>query len=270
MNSGNCIRRARFTLIELLVVIAIIAILAAMLMPALERARDAAVSASCISKLKQTGLALNFYANSYDGWLPYNGSKGDWSVGGSWGQTLYRDGYVDHPQMVNCPVRLPGKLRANQETCIRAYREDQKPYFDHGWIWQRTYGFRTRIMKTSGVKATGGMINVRGVVKLISGYDSTHGWYQPPQPGNLGDFGPASSYGVLADTIYNHNSGVKDCETHGTNWALHLRHQERANAWFLDGHVMSLGSAEADDLPNYGLRETRDNFGILNQVTTEY
>lgn len=60
----------RFTLVELLVVITIIAILAAMLLPALARSKESAHRSTCISNLKQIGQCLQMYTDDYDGAIP--------------------------------------------------------------------------------------------------------------------------------------------------------------------------------------------------------
>ena len=63
-----------FTLIELLVVIAIISLLASILMPSLQAARELAKGVQCTSQLRQIGFGMTLYSNDYDGrlmpWLP--------------------------------------------------------------------------------------------------------------------------------------------------------------------------------------------------------
>ena len=72
------LKRARFTLIELLVVIAIIAILAAILLPALQSARQRGITSQCSSNLKQIGTMVQMYTNDWDGIFIRHYGDGAW------------------------------------------------------------------------------------------------------------------------------------------------------------------------------------------------
>src|ERR1700738_147445 len=98
-------RRTGFTLIELLVVIAIIAILAAILFPVFAQARERARMTSCLSNMRQMGLALDMYAQSYDEMMP-----------------PYQDAVYDFPNAAPAAgIRADGPWRPNSLWCLQPY-----------------------------------------------------------------------------------------------------------------------------------------------------
>ena len=103
--------KKRFTLIELLVVIAIIAILAAMLLPALSAARERAKSSNCVSRLKNLGVAVQLYADDFASYIPGSTLTGTYSVdiriatvtGSPW-LIFMTNGYLGEVPTVSTPI----------------------------------------------------------------------------------------------------------------------------------------------------------------------
>jgi prepilin-type N-terminal cleavage/methylation domain-containing protein len=133
-----------FTLIELLVVVAIIAILAGMLLPALNNARERGRQAKCISNLKQCGQSFNFYSDANKGFLPpvSNDTQYPWTINGTahanYGVNFYTAMIKSNlmtPDVLDCPNR-PGDVGEN----IRNNTSTNSQFIHyHGWSNSTAY-----------------------------------------------------------------------------------------------------------------------------------
>ena len=218
-----------FTLIELLVVIAIIAILAAMLMPALQQARDRAKQANCTSNLKQTMAGMLQYVNDYEGWVLHNASTPTW-VAILTGVAPKTKSYVGY-KTVRCPA-LP------------ALSNPQNGPFGNGnrnsyGLWGILNGNEfsdarlARIGKVNRISGTGYWAIRPTDVKSPSGFAL------------IADSGVASA-GKQTEAYYFWYSVSSLAYTNIGIWRIHA---DKANLAFWDGHVSSMSAGEMKACP---------------------
>jgi prepilin-type N-terminal cleavage/methylation domain-containing protein/prepilin-type processing-associated H-X9-DG protein len=191
-----------FTLVELLVVIAIIAILAAMLMPALKAVRDQAKSIVCVNNLRQWGLACVIYANDHEGWLPNAGSGSGASILKP-GELLCTNNYLSSVKARDV-MYCPAYRWWNWKTVSTVSGDPHYPYY-------HTYGLRYWLDPAT----------------VASG----------PRP-CLPEIKSPATYFVYGDSYWNTAGGAQWSWMR----YLHYRHSNftRANLWFADGHIESV------------------------------
>jgi prepilin-type processing-associated H-X9-DG protein/prepilin-type N-terminal cleavage/methylation domain-containing protein len=237
MNSAKKARVGNndFTLIELLVVIAIIAILAGMLLPALNQARDKAKAISCINNQKQIGLAFINYQDDFGGYfVPWSLLNNYDDLASNWAWNLKLNGYITSPAILLCPdaAELNNALtNGNDNIIARPTVSSRYKYITYGYNYDGGLG---RIKYTVPERYTPVRLSlVRFPARKILIGDSFR----------LGS-----------------NLGRNALENHAPNTAentLNDRHNDAANILWADGHATAVKRAsyvltiEADNNNNY-------------------
>ena len=227
------IMRKSFTLIELLVVIAIIAILASMLLPALNQAKERSETVKCASNLRQVGVAAVSYCGDFNDQLPPTRFRHSNSKGYVWADFLYNTRQLSNEKLIFCknftPWRQNGKV---YKVC------DGKDLSLYGWNQQwMAYGQNERITCPSPQDATAtNRLKIQTIVK-----DAL----------STGSATPSTSNTVLAGEP-NLWDGLHAYCLQRQSWSRpdrsgpdDTRHMGRSNLVFLDGHVEAMSAFQS-------------------------
>jgi len=211
------IRKRVFTLIELLVVIAIIAILAALLLPSLKRAKDMAKGSACLSNLRQCYLPVQMYSYDFKGQIITVDADASPSWG-SWASVLYRAAYVKNGlRSFMCSESELSKTEAADmlgTLSLYCYASNYCGLYRSSQYWQATF--------------SGWNSNTYNVGLLFE---------KLPTPSSfvfLLDCKAAGRKGNMCKFYYSTVSGNKSWA--GTPWTIH-RKDSIVNALYVDGHV---------------------------------